>query len=261
MFPTGLPTRGWLIMRQAMQSIGTIGSVILLLLGTAGAHAQFTSDSLPLATSYGSGVHAFFSGDFARSFSDLTDAIEGGTADPRAWYFRGLAASRMGRFDEAEADFREGSDRELATVGSWPVSRSLERVQGAERLRLERYRTRARVAALARDQALIRRRYVEIEEAQADVLRKRRPIPPATGADDAFAAPVEQVPGPAASDAAEPVEPEPPTEPPEPAAESEGVSAPTAEAEPFGADSGPKAEAEAPEGDAPAESPAVELEQ
>jgi hypothetical protein len=251
-------------MRRTTRGTGTIGGFIavMFLFAAAGADAQLTSESLPLATAYGSGVHAFFSGDFVRSFADLTAAIDGGTADPRAWYFRGLSALRMGRLDEAEADFREGAERELVTVGNWPVSRSLERVQGAERLRLERYRNRARVAALERDQALIRRRYLEIEEAQADVLRRRRPVPPATGGDDTFTAPAERVPAPAAADDVGPSEPEPliepsePATPAEPASEPDDFPAPAAEADPFGSDSSPLP-AEAPEAESPpAEAPA-----
>lgn len=204
------------IMRGGMQLCLTAATLCL----AATAHAQLTSDSLALANAYGTGVHAFYSGDLDRSISDLTVAIDGGTADPRAWYFRGLSAWRLGRLDEAEADFREGAEREASTVGSWPVSRSLERVQGTERLRLERYRTRARVAALERDRALIRRRYVEIEDAQPEVLRQRRPLPATPADDGVFAAPAERVPAPAAAPVEEPAEPaEPAAEPDEPSAE------------------------------------------
>jgi hypothetical protein len=230
------------IMREGMRLGMVLGLVAATLCLTAAAHAQPTSDSLALANAYGTGVHAFYSGDLDRSIADLTAAIDGGTADPRAWYFRGLSAWRLGRLDEAEADFREGAEREASTVGSWPVSRSLERVQGTERLRLERYRTRARVAALERDRALIRRRYVEIEDAQPEVLRQRRPLPATPATDDVFAAPAERVPAPAAAQVDEPAEPENepaerdepilPAEAAEPAESPFGDSAPKAEAEP-----------------------------
>lgn len=222
------------MMRQARAGLGMgmiRAAIVAVALGTAPATAQLTTASLPLANAYGSGVHAFFSGDFDRSFADLTAAIDGGTADPRAWYFRGLAASRMGRFDEAEADFREGADRELAAVGNWPVSKSLERVQGAERLRLERHRTRARVAAIGRDREMIRRRYVEIEEAQPEVLRKRRPLPAAEAGNDVFSTPAERVPAPAAVEPAPAVAPEAAAEPADAPAD-----APAEEPDPFAAD-------------------------
>jgi len=226
------------------------------------ARGQLTNDSLPLARAYGSGVHAFFSGAFDRSHADLTAAIEGGTADPRAWYFRGLAAMRMGRFDEAEADFREGAERETGTTGNWPVSRALERVQGPERLRLEQHRTRARVTALARDREMIRQRYVEVERAQPDVLRRRRPAPVSVEPNDVFATPAERVPAPSSAAPAAAADPEPMDEPAEPATPAEPVS-PAASEDPF-SDSAPAADAaereepaaEAPlRGELPAEAP------
>ena len=64
----------------------------------------------------------------------LTEAIAAGSGDPRALYFRGLAARRMGRIDEAEADFSQAATLEASGLGAWPVSRTLERVQGADRL-------------------------------------------------------------------------------------------------------------------------------
>lgn len=146
--------------------------------------AQPTIESLPLAAAYGDGVHAFFAGDFDRAYADLSQAIEAGTADPRAYYFRGLAALRQGRSDEAEADFTEGATRESSGLGAWPVSRSLERIQGPDRLRLERHRTRARVALLQRQRAEELERYSQIEAAQPDVLRKRRPVGPRVEAGD-----------------------------------------------------------------------------
>ncbi len=162
---------------------------------------QMPAEMAPVAAAYGSGVHAYFAGDYDRSFAVLTEAIAAGIKDPRAWYFRGLAALRLGRLDEAEADFTEGAARESSGTGAWSVSRSLERVQGADRLRLERYRVRARVAALQRDRDALRRRISELDEAQPDVRRSRRP---AGGRDDggpfAGGGAAESIPAPAAGD-------------------------------------------------------------
>jgi tetratricopeptide (TPR) repeat protein len=161
--------------------IGVAGNCLLvasLVLGGVAARADeiATIDSLPLAAAYGGGVHAYFAGDYARSHDDLSSAIQGGIDDPRAWYFRGLAALQLGRIDEAEADFTEAAERESRAVGMWSVSRSLERVQGPERLQLERHRIRARVAALQRDREMVKRRYSGIEERQPDLLRRVRPV-------------------------------------------------------------------------------------
>jgi hypothetical protein len=195
------------------------GTGLAALLCGAVAAAQPSIESLPLAAAYGDGVHAYFAGDYERAYEDLTQAIEAGTTDPRAFYFRGLAALRQGRTDEAEADFTVGADRESAGLGAWPVGRSLERIQGADRLRLERHRMRARVALLQRQREAEQLRYSQLEEAQPDVIRRRRPVAP-RDADEGNVfeeqpAPAEQ-PEPAAP--AEPM-PEPEaTEPEEPAA-------------------------------------------
>jgi tetratricopeptide (TPR) repeat protein len=148
--------------------------------GVAARAQQLTIESLPLAAAYGNGVHGYFAGAYDRAYEDFSSAIEAGSTDPRAWYFRGLAALKLGRSDEAEADFAEGARRESETGGHWPVARSLERVQGSERLALERHRTRARVAMLQRRRDADRRRYSDIEDAQPDVFRRRRPEGPLT---------------------------------------------------------------------------------
>lgn len=136
--------------------------------------AMATDDPV-LTTAYGTGVHAYHAADYQRSFDDLTAVIDGGSTDPRAFYFRGLAALKLGRIDEAEADFAAGAAREAAALGGWNVPRSLERIQGEDRLRLERHRARARVALMQRRREAIVRRYTEVDAAQEGVLRRRRP--------------------------------------------------------------------------------------
>ncbi len=135
-----------------------------------------TIESVSLAAAYGDGVHAYFAGDYQRSYDDLSQVIEAGTTDPRAWYFRGLAALQLGRLDESEADFATGASQEALGTGAWPVARSLERIQGRDRLKLERHRVRARVAALQTNRSRNQQRYLEIERAEPDVLRRRRPV-------------------------------------------------------------------------------------
>ena len=150
-----------------------------------------TTESLPLAAAYGSGVHDYFAGQYDASYTNLSQAIEAGTTDPRAFYFRGLAALKLGRLDEAEADFSAGAAREAEGTGTWPIARSLERVQGCDRLKLERHRVRARVAALQENRRRNELRYLDIERAEPDTLRRRRPVlerAPAPG--NPFAEPV-----------------------------------------------------------------------
>jgi hypothetical protein len=163
--------------RSVIAPLVMVGAMVNALFGGV-ATAQTAVEMAPLAAAYGSAVHAFYAGDYERSHELLTTAIDAGIEDPRAWYFRGLSALRLGRSDEAEMDFTEGAERESSRVGRWPVSRSLERVQGTDRLRLERHRVRARVAALQRDREAFRRRYSELDEAQPEVLRSRVPATP-----------------------------------------------------------------------------------
>ena len=123
-------------------TMARISSVLVagcLLVSAAAASAQ---DPLT-AQLYGSGVHAFFSGDSKGAYESLTAAIEGGSQDPRVFYFRGFTEQRMGRPQDAEADFQKGAELEGGDMnGVFPVSKSLERIQGSRRgPALEKYRS------------------------------------------------------------------------------------------------------------------------
>lgn len=152
-----------------------LGSVLI---GAGLTAVRAAAEPAPLTVAYGNGVHAYFGGDYQSSYDALSGVIEAGSNDPRAYYFRGLSALKLGRLDEAEADFQQGANLEAegrGGVGGRTIGRALERVQGCDRLKLEQYRGRARVAALERDRAATRRRYSDIYEPEADVLRRRRP--------------------------------------------------------------------------------------
>lgn len=148
-----------------------------LLVGNASGQ-PVADEVASLARAYGAGVHAYFAGDHQRAYDELTQAIEAGTEDPRVWYFRGLAAAKLGRLDEVEADFATAADREAIAAADWDVSRSLERVQGHDRLMLERQRIRARVVALQQRTEAAGRRYMTNERRQPEVLRRMRPVGP-----------------------------------------------------------------------------------
>lgn len=128
-----------------------------------------------IARTVGNGVHSYFSGDYQRAYDDLSDALDAGSKDPRTLYFRGLAARRMGRIDESEADFSLAADRESIQAGAWPVSRTLERVQGQDRLALERHRVRSRLAALQASRIATQRRESQIFSQQPEVGRSKLP--------------------------------------------------------------------------------------
>ena len=180
--------RGTVVWGRRSRCWAWLGLVCLAGVGPVCPRTFAGDESLAVANAYGVGVHAYFDCDYQGSYDAMTAAIEAGTSDPRAYYYRGLAAAKLGRDSEVEADFAEGANREATTAGSMAISRSLERVQGADRLRLEKFRARARVAAVQRDQAATRSRYSGIDVAPTDVLRTRRPAP--------ISAPPEPVPPP-----------------------------------------------------------------
>ncbi len=165
-------------MLRAACTVGGLSMAIAAgsIAGGSLAAAEFVGEEpLAVRSAIGDGMHAYHAGQYDRAYDDLTNAIEAGTDDPRGYYFRGLAALRLGRTSEAQADFTTGADRELANGGVRRVSQSLERVQGADRLTLERYRARARLGALQRGREAYGRRYSTIEDASGDVRRRRRP--------------------------------------------------------------------------------------
>jgi len=182
-------------------------------------------EPLAVAASYGAGVHAYYNGNYQVAYDALTASIEAGTLDPRAYYYRGLASIKLGKIDdEINGDFAEGANRESMGRGGISVSRSLERVQGRDRQRLEQYRQRARVAAVQRDEAAIRQRYIGVQEAAPDVLRRRVP--------EAMVAPAEPVVPPAPKPRAPTIRPNP-SAPVRPAPGRAPAETPAGEDDPF----------------------------
>ena len=126
-------------------------------------------------TMLGGAIHAYHRGDYESCRRQMDAVIAAGGIDPRAYYFRGLALMQLGRDDEARADMAEGARLEATTTAIALTSRSLQRVQGSERLLLERYRSEARVATLERNREQIRNRYVGQQQLGSETLRERRP--------------------------------------------------------------------------------------
>jgi hypothetical protein len=130
-----------------------------------------------LTAMYGKGVHLYFSGQVFQADASFTAAIEGGSVDPRVYFFRGLNYLRLHREPEAMADFARGAALEAAAPGPpFDVSRALTRIQGGPRLLIERIRQKARLEAAVAAQAQQRDRYDELRPTEPDVLL----APPAT---------------------------------------------------------------------------------
>ena len=167
--------------------------------------AMASAGNAVLGQEYGSGVHAFFTGDNITAHERLTTAIKGGSKDPRAFYFRGLVYMKLGRGPEAVMDFRHGAELESKDFNQfYNVGKALERVQGEARIKLERYRVKARMAALEEAERIRKARYEAIRREEARVLREqalaapKEPIKPAPTApaeeDNPFTVPEEENP-------------------------------------------------------------------
>lgn len=178
-------------------------SIVLLVAGLASLNtvSLFAQDAI-LGQKYGRGVHAYFTGDDLKAHEQLTAAIDGGSKDPRVFYFRGLAYLKLGRSQEAMQDFQKGADLESRDVNKfYNVSKALERVQGQARIALENYRVDARMAALEDAERARKARYDAILREEPRVLREQPAVPETVAtpdanaepaADDPFAAPEEK---------------------------------------------------------------------
>ena len=154
-----------------------IGLAITITLTASTLQAQ--QDEL-LADLYGRGVHAYFEGEFDTAHKLLSDAIEQKTQDPRCYYFRGATYTRLGRSDQATKDFQQGARLEAQdTQDTYPVNRSLQRVQGKVRITLEVHRQQARLELRKYEERRQRIRYETLQASEKDVLRNPQPQAPA----------------------------------------------------------------------------------
>jgi hypothetical protein len=201
------------------------------------ASASGAGSGAVLTEFYGAGVHQYFSGNYGQAVSSLTAAINGGTRDPRAYYFRALAAMQSGGGgSDVEADLRKGAALESADADQfYAVGRSLERVQGQARMTLERYRALARAEAYTRrhDRDLLRRAPVTpvppadlIPAPPPAVAPAVVPPPPVPAANDN---PFDEPPADEPADAVAP----PPSDEEMPAEDAAAAEAPAAEDNPF----------------------------
>ena len=153
---------------DAMDRKWRLGLIVtLVFLGAVRANAQ---DDL-LDDLYGRGVHAYNAQDYRNAWTMFNDAIAQGSLDPRAFYFRGLALTRLGRSEDASADFQRGAQLEVTSNAVFPVGRSLSRIQGTQRLALEAYRQKARLALRAQRKVRERARYEQLRRNEEGVLR------------------------------------------------------------------------------------------
>ena len=145
----------------------------LTLVGTSGVHAQDALTEL-----YGNGVHAYFAGNLDEATAFFTQAIDNGSDDPRVFYYRGVINLKQGKTDEAAADFAAGANAEADDIADfYPVSKSLQRIQGAARIQIEKARKQAVVDREAVIKARLNERYEAFKSSEADVIRDTTPMP------------------------------------------------------------------------------------
>ena len=207
--------------------------IVCLSLAFAGLNLPALAQDGLLEDLYGRGVHAYFEHRYEEAHGLLTKAITSGLQDPRAYYFRGLANLRLGRPEDAKAEFVTGAEVEAIAAEPVNVGKALERVQGADRLAIEQHRRAGRLALHNKAAAAAKARYEERLEAEKRVLlppraNGARPAAPPDESDPfndgAKPAPLpapgeEPKPVPADAPAAEPKPVEPKPAEPKPAAD------------------------------------------
>lgn len=228
--------------------------IVCLSLALAAASLPAGAQEGLLEDLYGRGVHAYFERRYEEAHGLLTKAITSGLKDPRAHYFRGLTYIRLGRPEEAAAEFTTGAELEAIAAEPVNVGKAIERVQGAERLAIEKERRAARVRLFDKAEAAAKARYEEREEAEKRVLypRGRRPAPSAAPAGAEESDPfrggaAKPEPLPAAPTDAKPTTPPPPPAPGD-TKPAEPKPAEPKPAEPAADDAKPAAAAEPPRG-------------
>lgn len=110
---------------------------------------------------YGKGVHAFFDRNYEEAITILSAAEKKESNDPRSYYFLGLAYLRQKKSEQADQYFEKAAQLEYSgrTLRDYEVSESLRRIQGNERMRIEKIRTAERINAQKREQRLMEIRY------------------------------------------------------------------------------------------------------
>ncbi len=97
-----------------------------------------------VAKLYNQGVDAYFGGRTCQAEALLSEAIQWNSQDPRAYYFRAFSLLRQGHVAEARGDMLVGAMLEAQSPHRYAVGSALERIQGSDRLMLERFRCNAR---------------------------------------------------------------------------------------------------------------------
>jgi tetratricopeptide (TPR) repeat protein len=161
-------------------------AMALLVLGAATLGTVAAADEPEARQLYGSGVHAYFAGNYTEAHEFLNGAIDLKSSDPRVYYFRGLALWQLGRQEKAREDFAKGADFEVRAVDdpAASVNRALERVQGKARLEIEKLRLTARKEKREKQISDDDARYNRIRSNEPKILEGFPPKQPPKTSDD-----------------------------------------------------------------------------
>jgi hypothetical protein len=161
-------------MISKLRRMGLYGLAGWAMLGSSAMAARNDDRAAAL---YGRGVQAYFSGRTAKAESLLSQALAINGQDPRIYYFRGLSRLRSGREADARRDLAAGAVREAARPNRYAVGVALQRVQGSERLLLERFRRDARTKTAGLSDERARRHGEQMAARDAGATREQIVIP------------------------------------------------------------------------------------
>ena len=138
-----------------------VGGVLSLVFCAGNLFADVFGRENDLENLYGKGVHAFFDADYRGAIRSLSEVEELDGADPRPYFFLGLAQLRLGQDDQAEGTLKKAAALEWAgrSARDFNVSDALKRIQGLERLYVESFRRQAKLDAEKADQNRQQERY------------------------------------------------------------------------------------------------------
>ena len=80
--------------------------------------SSILAQDLPLREFYGQGVHAYFAGDYKDALVDLSAAADGGSNDPRVYYFKALTLIQLDS-RASSSGWKERMSASTAFVGRW----------------------------------------------------------------------------------------------------------------------------------------------
>ncbi len=122
------------------------GSTLFFFLGGIVFCAEFAAQNR-FEVAYGKAVHAFFAGHYQETVKLLESTEKRKNEDPRAYYFLALAQLRLGEKDLADQIFKKAARLELEgrSARDFDIPETLRRIQGKERLLVEKYRREARL--------------------------------------------------------------------------------------------------------------------